>query len=156
MGTFYEQYVAEHLINTRSAAALSGLPSPEIRKWRANMVTRYEFRQGFLKGVNIGGAVRWQDRVGIGFPLVTASGVTSSDVTRPYWGPRDHKIDLSAGYTRKIKMAFGPVTWNLGINVFNLNAKDELVPIKANADGSWGTFRIPPERSWSVTNSFAF
>ncbi len=155
-GTFYEQYVAEHLVFIRSASALSGLPSPEVRKWRANMVTRYDFRQGSLKGVNVGGAVRWQDRVGIGFPLVTAGGITTSDVTRPYWGAREHMIDLSAGYTRKINMGFGPVTWNLGLNVRNLNAKDEIIPIKANADGSWGTFRIAPERTWTVTNSFAF
>jgi outer membrane receptor protein involved in Fe transport len=120
------------------------------------MVTRYDFRQGFLKGVNVGGAVRWQDRVGIGFPLVTAGGITTSDVTRPYWGAREHMIDLSAGYTRKINFGFGPVTWNLGLNVRNLNAQDEIIPIKANADGSWGTFRIAPERTWTVTNSFAF
>jgi hypothetical protein len=23
-----------------------------------------------------------------------------------------------------------------------------LIPIASNPDGSWGTFRIPPERTW--------
>jgi hypothetical protein len=106
--------------------------------------------------VNIGGAGRWQDRIGIGYPLVTQSGVSVSDVTRPYWGPREIAIDLSAGYTRELKLRSGPITWTLGLSVRNLNANDEIIPIKANADGSWGTFRIPPERTWSITNSFAF
>jgi hypothetical protein len=48
------------------------------------------------------------------------------------------------------------VNWNINLNVRNIGAKDELIPIAANADGSWGTFRIPPERTWSITNSFAF
>ena len=38
----------------------------------------------------------------------------------------------------------------------NLNAKDELIPIASNPDGSWGTFRIPPERTWSVNNTLSF
>jgi outer membrane receptor protein involved in Fe transport len=157
LGRFYDQYVSETLPAIRTTAALSGLPASEIRKWRANLVTRYEFRRsGFLKGVSVGGAVRWQDKIGIGYPLVTQGGVSISDVSRPYWGPRETAIDLSAGYTRDFRTRAGPITWTLGINVRNLNAKDELIPIKANADGSWGTFRIPPERAWSLTNSFAF
>ena len=154
--TFYERYLLETLPAIRTTAALSGIPASEIRKWRVNFVTRYDFRRGFLKGVNLGGSVRWQDRIGIGYPLVTQSGVSVSDVTRPYWGPRDLALDLSAGYTRELRTSSGPITWTLGISVRNLNAKDELIPIKANADGSWGTFRIPPERTWGVTNSFAF
>jgi hypothetical protein len=155
--TFYAQYVSETLPSIRTAAALSGVASPEIRKWRANLVTRYNFTQGFLRGVNVGGAVRWQDEIGIGYPFVTnATGQAVADITRPYWGPANTAVDVSAGYTRKVRVFGRPVTWNLGINVRNLNAKDELVPIAANADGSWGTFRIPPERTWSVSNAFAF
>lgn len=156
LGRFYDQYVAETLPGIRTTAALSGVPASEIRKWRVNFVTRYDFRTGLLKGVNVGGAVRWQDKIGIGYPLVTQGGVSISDVTRPYWGPRDLKFDLSAGYTRELRVSARPITWTVGLHVANLNAQDELIPIKANADGSWGTFRIPPERTWSLTNSFAF
>ncbi|MDI1335977.1 MAG: hypothetical protein PSU94_07305 [Lacunisphaera sp.] len=157
LGTFWEQYVAESLVPVRTAAALSGTASPEIRKWRANVVTRYDFRSGFLRGVNLGGALRWQDRIGIGYPIVkNATGDSVSDITKPYWGPTDTAVDLSVGYTRKLKIRGSPVTWNVGLNVRNLNAKEQIIPIAANADGTYGTFRIPPERSWSISNSFSF
>lgn len=157
LNTFYDQFVAENLVSIRTASALSGTASPEIRKWRANLVTRYDFRQGRLKGVNIGAAVRWQDKVGIGYPFIlNATGQNVADITRPYWGPANTAVDLSAGYTRKIRVFNSPVTWNVGLNVRNLNAKDELIPIAANADGTYGTFRIPPERSWTLTNSLSF
>lgn len=156
-GTFWAQYTAETLPSIRTAAALSGTATPEVRKWRANLVTRYDFREGFLRGVNIGGALRWQDRIGIGYPFVTnATGQSVADITRPFWGPGNTTIDLSAGYMRKIRIFGRPMTWNVGLNVRNLNAKDEVIPIAANADGTWGTFRIPPERQWALTNAFSF
>lgn len=156
-GTFWAQYQAEHVSRVRTAAALSGVASPEIRKWRANLVTRYNFSRGFMKGVNIGGAVRWQDKIGIGYPFTTnTTGQQVADISNPYYGPSDISFDVNAGYTRKLKFRGTPITWTLGINVRNLNAKEELIPIAANADGSWGTFRIAPDRTWVVTNSFAF
>lgn len=161
-----DQYRGEHLDFVRAAASLSGAPTPEIRKWRANFVTRYEFQSGFLRGFSIGGTARWQDRVGIGFPYVSPDPTTvidgvsyaykALDKTRPIWGPRDIKFDVSFGYKRRFKVANMPINWNIGVNVRNLNAKDELIPIGANTDGTIGFFRIPPERSWSVSNSFAF
>jgi hypothetical protein len=157
LGTFYAQFLAENLVSVRTAAALSGTASPEIRKWRANLVTRYDFREGRLKGFNIGAAVRWQDKVGIGYPFVLdANGQNVADITKPYWGPADTAVDLSVGYSRKLKVFSRPMTWTVGLNVRNLDAKDEIIPIAANADGSYGTFRIPPERSWTVTNSLSF
>lgn len=156
-GTFWDQYVAETLPAVRTAAALSGTASPEIRKWRANLVTRYDFREGFLRGVNFGGALRWQDKIGIGYPFVpNGTGQAVADITRPYWGPTDTVVDLSLGYRRKLQIRGAPIDWNIGLNVRNLNAHDRVIPISANADGTYGTFRIPPERQWSVTNSFAF
>lgn len=156
LGTFYAQYVAESLPSIRTAAALSGSAAPEIRKYRANLVTRYEFQRGKLRGLSVGGAVRWQDKIGIGYPFITANGVTVADITNPYWGPKDTQFDASVGYTRKFKFRGAPITWNIGLNVRNLNAKDELIPIAANPDGTWGTFRIPPERTWSLSNTLSF
>jgi outer membrane receptor protein involved in Fe transport len=154
---FFSQYTSETLPSIRTAAALSGAATPEIRKWRANFVTRYDFREGFLRGVNIGGALRWQDKIGIGYPFTTnATGQSVADITRPYWGPTSTVVDLSVGYMRKLTIFGSPITWNVGLNVRNLNAKDQVIPIAANADGSWGTFRIPPERQWTLTNAFSF
>jgi len=154
--TFYDQYVSETLPAIRTAARLSGAAAPEIRKWRANFVTRYEFTRGRIRGLSVGGAVRWQDKVGIGYPYVTANGITAADITRPYFGPADTAFDATVSYRRKLTIMGSPVNWTVSLNVRNLNAKDELIPIASNPDGSWGTFRIPPERTWSVSNSLSF
>lgn len=155
--TFLSQYDSDHVSWLRVSAAQSGSSSAEIRKWRANLVTRYEFQSGLLRGLSIGGAVRWQDKVGIGYPdLDPLAGRYQPDISNPIYGPSNTQIDASIGYKRKLKFLGSPVLWTVGVNVRNLNAKDELIPIQANSDGSWATFRIPPERTWSISNSIAF
>jgi hypothetical protein len=61
--------------------ATDGSASAEQRKWRANLVANYTFGPNSifgdkLKGWSIGGSVRWQDKVGIGYP-------TTRDASRP-------------------------------------------------------------------------
>jgi hypothetical protein len=155
--TFWYQYDTETLARIRSANAQSGTASPEIRRWRANLVTNYDFREGPLRGFNIGGAIRWQDKVGIGYPLIrNADNQNVSDIANPYWGPKEMAVDFSVGYTRKFQLKERSVTWRVNLNVRDIGAKEEIIPIQANADGSYGTFRIAPERAWTLTNSFAF
>ncbi len=158
LGTFLAQYDGEHTTFIRTSAAQSGVSSSEIRKWRANLVTRYEFQRGLLRGLSVGGALRWQDKVGIGYPNISATPNTQyvPDIAHPLYGPTDTQIDLSFGYRNKFKLRGNTVAWNVGVNVRNLNAKDQLIPIAANPDGAWGTFRIPPERQWSLSNAFSF
>lgn len=158
LGTFLAQYDGEHVTFIRTSAAQSGVSSAEIRKWRTNLVTRYEFQRGLLRGLSVGGAVRWQDKVGIGYPNISATPNTQyvPDIAHPLYGPRDTQVDLSLGYRTKLRVRGTTVPWTIGVNVRNLNAKDTLIPIAANPDGSWATFRIPPERTWSVSSSFAF
>jgi hypothetical protein len=155
--TFISQYISETLPGIRTQAALSGTASPEIRRWRANLVTRYEFQRGLLKGLSVGGAVRWQDKAGIGYRYVNVPGTgIIADINQPFFGPEDVKYDANLGYKRRFKVGGMNLNWTIGVSARNLNAKDELIPIAANADGSIGTFRIPPDRTWTVTNSFAF
>ncbi len=158
LGTFLAQYDAEHATFIRTSAAQSGVAAAEIRRWRANLVTRYEIQRGAFRGLSFGGALRWQDKVGIGYPNLSPTPNTQylPDIANPLYGPSDTQVDVSLGYKNKFRVAGTSVAWNIGINVRNLTAKDELIPIAANPDGSWATFRIPPERTWSVTNSFSF
>jgi hypothetical protein len=61
------------------ALAANGSPVQELRRWRFNVVTNYDFRGERLKGFSIGGAARWQDRVAIGFPAMrNAAGATQT------------------------------------------------------------------------------
>jgi hypothetical protein len=158
LGTFLAQYDGEHVTFIRTSAAQSGVSTAEIRKWRANVVTRYEFQRGPIKGLSIGGALRWQDKVGIGYPNISATPNSQyvPDIAHPIYGPTDTQIDLSLGYKNRFKLRGATIVWNIGVNVRNLAANDRLVPIASNPDGSWATFRIPPERQWSLTNAFSF
>jgi hypothetical protein len=155
--TFWPQYVAQTLSDIQTANAKSGTAMPEIREWRVNALTRYSFADGILNGFSVGGAVRWQDEVGIGYPFITdENGNSVADIANPYWGPDQLSIDLNFSYRKKIR-AFGQrIDWTVTLNLRNINADDELIPIGANADGTYGTVRIPPERTWSITNNFTW
>lgn len=155
--TLLGQYRTESVADIETANALSGTKAPEIRKWRANLVTRYEFSSGRLRGFSVGGAARWQDKLGIGYPfLEDATGRDYADLANPYYGPEELQVDVSFGYRRRLDILGSRVEWNVGLNIRNLIADDDLIPIRANADGSYGTVRIPPHRAWSLSNSFRF
>lgn len=133
---------------------LESTSSSELREWRFNAVTRYGFRDGRLKGVNIGGAVRWGDDAILGYPPVTLEdGSLSYDLDNPYMGPDDTQIDFFANYTKKLKNG---TKWKMQINVRNLFADDELIPLNVQPDGTPAGYRIPSDRTWSITNSFDF
>jgi hypothetical protein len=158
--TALSQFRFEHYNRIQTSNATSGTSTDEIRKWRGNLVTRYEFREGFLKGFSVGGAARWQDRVVIGYPLITtgegADRITAPDLLNPYYGPEDLAVDLNAGYSRKLRIWGSPVDWSIGLYVRNVGAKDEIIPISANPDGTGGSFRIAPARTWSLSSAFSF
>jgi hypothetical protein len=154
---FWGQYSSEHVAQIRIANALSGTFSPEIRKWRANLVTRYQFSDGFLAGLSVGATVRWQDKVAIGYPFIRDEANNQvADIANPYFGPDSLQVDFSTGYRRTFR-AFGhSFDWSINLNLRNAIADQTLIPVSANADGSYGTIRIPPPRTWAITNNFAF
>ena len=151
------QYNNEHVYDLRASAALSGTASPEIREWRANLVTRYDFKDGLLDGAFIGGAIRWQDKVGIGYPLIRdENGRNIADIDNPWYAPDTTYVDMNFGYRRNIDIFGKDVRWNINVNIRNLFGEEDLIPVKGNADGTYGTVRIPPERTWTITNSFSW
>ena len=128
---------------------------PELRPWRFNLITNYTFDQGFLKNVNIGGGYRWQDRSIIGFDITTNpdTGEEMYDITRPHKGPVDDALDLWIGYQRKLT---NWLNWRIQLNVRNVFAEDDFIPISTQPDGSMAVGRIPEPTVWTVTNTFSF
>lgn len=152
---FYANYLAGVLINRSQV--------PELREWRANLITNYGFTDGRLAGLNIGGAIRWQDEVAIGYPGVLATeaveefglqvGDEMYDVNNPYMGPSETSLDLWANYTVSLS---DNVDWKIQLNVSNVTADDELIPVTVNVDGSPAASRIAPQRTWTIANTFSF
>lgn len=133
----------------------AGSAAPELRKWRYNFVTNYSFREGRLKGLGLGGSYRWQDKVVIGYPVVTGTGPGANfDLTRPFHGPSENAVDLWTNYERKVT---DKITWKVQLNVRNAFAKDGLIPISVQPDGqTWAAVRVKPAREWFITNTFSF
>lgn len=128
----------------------------ELRKWRMNFVTNYKFLDGKFKNLNVGGAVRWQDKAAIGYypRYEDEADIWVTDPTNPIMGPSETDIDMWVGYERTL--AKGKIDWSIQLNVRNLFSDDDLIPIRANPDGTVAQVRIPSERVWMLTNTFKF
>ncbi|HEU5077994.1 MAG TPA: TonB-dependent receptor plug domain-containing protein [Opitutaceae bacterium] len=132
-----------------------GASVSELRKWRYNVVTNYSFTHGAIKGLGIGASYRWQDRVVIGYPVISgANGQASFDLSKPFYGPSEDAFDAWISYERKLTKR---LTWKIQLNGRNLFGKEELIPISVEPDGkTWAAARIAPNREWFVTNTLEF
>jgi outer membrane receptor protein involved in Fe transport len=154
-GNTLGQIFAQVKADVDKAVLLDGSPSPELRKWRFNVVSNYSFTEGRLKGWRVGGALRWQDKVAVGYPVrVLPDGSGVFDVTKPYFGPSERNIDGWIGYSRKIYR--DTVRWSAQLNVRNIGVGNKLIPVNAQPDGTYNTMRIAEPQTWTLTSSFEF
>ena len=137
-----------------------GTASPELRKWRYSAVANYSFNDGKLKGLNIGGSYRWQDKVAIGYPLVPIDDIDYTfDIENPIYGPSEDFIDLWASYKFQLN---DKVDWKIQLNIKNVGAGDELIPIAiqpyvpGETELTYASARIAPAQNWFITNTFEF
>jgi hypothetical protein len=148
---------ASNIVNPFNNEALQdGGPAQELRKWRANVVTHYTFsRDGVFKGFGVGAGARWQDKVAIGFPVITSpTGQRISDVKNPYYGPAELNVDAWLRYERPIFR--GKVNLSLQFNVYNMLNENDLIPVGTQPDGSVAAYRIPSSRRYELSMRFGF
>ena len=151
-----------------------GHAAPEVSPWRLNLVTGYNFDQGSLKGVNIGGAFRTEAGRIIGYHYSpTFKNVNSNDpnyatnlitglnpltlggldVNQPFKGANETHVDAWIGYSRK----FGrDINWRIQLNLRSVGEKDRLLAARIQPDGSVALARIVQGMGWQLTNSFDF
>jgi hypothetical protein len=129
--------------------------SSQLSKWTFNLVSSYDFTDGALKGLGVGGAYRWQDKSIIGFyPRYSEQfKVWMEDLDNPIFADAQSNIDLWASYKRKLT---DKIDWRVQLNIRNAFSSDKLVPTAANPDGSYRSFRIASGRTFEITNSFSF
>ncbi len=125
---------------------------PELRPTRINLITNYDFQNGSLKGLNVGGGYRWQDGIVVGYPI-TAGAQPFFDLTKPWMGPKEQTFDFWTGYEKKLS---NRINWRIQLNVRNVFASKKLIPVTVQPDGSPGTSRIAEPRVVSLTNTFTF
>jgi outer membrane receptor protein involved in Fe transport len=130
-----------------------GTQAPEIRKWRFNAISNYDFTEGRLRGVNVGAGVRYQDSVIIGYTPVGGSDNFSIDLNAPYTGPAETNFDFWIGYGRRLAEK---IDWRIQVNVRNAFDGDGLIPITVQPDGTPAAYRIAPSQTWTLSNTFRF
>lgn len=153
--------IYDTLLNSLNATiAREGQNVSELREWRWNVISNYTFaRASVLRGWNVGGAMRWQDKVGIGYPIVNVTGengktIAVPDLGHPYQGPTDLKFDAWIGYGTKLWR--DRVRWKLQLNVRDVRSRDQLIPVMAQPDGSVAAWVAPQGRVLSLKSTFEF
>lgn len=139
--------------------APEGGPLQEIRKWRWNLLTNYNFRGSkwddtLLSGFGVGAGLRWQDKVAIGSGLKDVDGATVPDYDNLYFGPSEINVDAWITYETEIMYDMG---LQIQLRVRNLTSGNgELIPIKANPDGEVALWRIGPPRWFELSARLSF
>ncbi len=139
--------------------ASEGLSNPQIRKYRVNAMTNLRLAgltdHRVLKRINVGGALRWEDKGAIGYwgkqrlPAV----ITEYDPYQPIYDKAHLYVDAFAGYRTR----FGDkVNATFQLNVRNLTEGGRLQPIVADPDGSISAWRIVSRRQFIFTTTFDF
>jgi TonB-dependent Receptor Plug Domain len=137
-----------------------GVAASQLAKWRFNLTTNYDFDHGFLKGVNVGGGVRYTGSEILGYP---PSGDPSApppyypNFSKPEMGGGETYFDLWVGYHRKLTKKVG---WNIQLNVTNVGRGNYLIPVSyqapVNGVASPAFYRIGPTQEFTLKNVLSF
>lgn len=138
-GQFTGTRVAPFLGQLITNRALLGTPTGELREWKLNVVTSYNFTDGPLDGFGVGLGYRYEDPQVIGFPPIYIDPVTgepqdvpqpnsalSVDLDSPFEDDARHTYDLWLKYKTRL---FDKVDWRIQLNVFNVADDEGTVPL---------------------------
>ena len=137
-----------------------GVAASQMAKWRFNLTTNYEFDHGFVKGVNVGGGVRYTGHEILGYPPTgnpTLPPPYLPNLSAPEMLGSETYFDLWVGYHRKIT---NKILWNIQLNVANVGRGNYLIPVSyqapINGVAQPAFYRIGPTEQFTVKNVFSF
>lgn len=148
-------YLTQLLAPYALAVANQGKPRSQVREWRWNALTNYTFSEGKLKGLGVGGAVRWQDQAAIGFlgAAPESDGIVRSlDANKPVYDRARFAVDLSASYG--FRLFKDRVRAKVQLNVRDVLENGRLQKVAINPDGSTYAYRIIDPRRFILSTSF--
>lgn len=157
MKEFYDN-VSRPALN--AAVQRNNKPVDAGRKYRVNLNASYSFKQGALKGVRAGGAVRWRSAPILGFPA-RDSGLVSGgypipelDLDNPYVGKYELNLDAFVSYSGRVSKALG---YRIQLNARNLlTGEDSFTSTRMNALGRSVFTIIETPRSYALTLDLLF
>ena len=152
---YYRRVVANPL---KVAQATEGLARPQVRRYQGALTTNFRLAgltdRAIFKGLNVGGAVRYESKGAIGYwgvqqlPAV----IEDYDVNRPIWDKQHVYLDAFVGY--RTRLWRGQVGTTFQLNVRNLQESGRLQPIAAYPTGVPNSFRIISPRQYFLSASF--
>jgi outer membrane receptor protein involved in Fe transport len=154
--TFYTSNV---LAPVSLAVATQGKQRTQTREWHFNVVANYKLAgitdNRWLKALDLGGAIRWEDKACIGFygAAPDPDGIVRQyDADRPIWDKARYYFDLSAGYN--FRLFNNKVRARVQLNVSNIFENGRLQAVAVNPDGSPYAFRIVDPRQFILSATF--
>ncbi|MGC4111445.1 MAG: TonB-dependent receptor plug domain-containing protein [Nocardioides sp.] len=153
-GQWYESFI---MIPLRTLASQDGRVSAEQRKWRVNLVTNYDFaaHDGWLQRFGVGGALRWQDKAAIGYPLkLNADNQQVSDIDHPFYAPSELNADVWLSYRMPLQRK--RTAWTARVALRNVIRGDDLIPISTQPNGSIAQVRVAPPLIWELRTTLEF
>jgi len=143
--------------------AAQGTNVPEETPYTFNYLTNYSFTDGMLKGLGIGGGLRWMAATVEGYygntqaAFLNATGqVAAPNVGLPIYYPAQLHADAWISYAFKLPWDDGRIKAKVQLNCTDLTSNGYIEPIQFNLDGTPDTWRIMPSRQWALTCSFSF
>lgn len=114
--------------------SLEGENDPFIRTLRFNLNAMYRFTEGSLKGLRVGGALRWREAPFLSHGEKAVNGQPALDVDERHYGDTEWFLDLTAGYTLRPAW-LGDRATTIELNVRNALDRDAPVPYLADVNG---------------------
>ena len=125
-------------------------------KWLANMTGSYAFDAGALKGVRVGGNVRWREAPAIGYPEVGGN----FDVANAFQGKDTLIADAFVSYNRRVTLLQRKMNWEIGLRVRNLLDDDDPYAVTAVDNGAGSPHLLQriyqPGRTFELTSGLKF
>lgn len=152
--TTFGEFVRGLASDINEIQAKDGNLNQELREWRVNLVTSYDFNEGRIKGFGVGGALRYQSEAANGYTYTLGDDrVMTPNVSDPFMG--DSLVNGDIWFSYKKKLA-NKVDWKIQLNIRNAIGSQDNVVVYTNPDGMDAVFRNAPERVWSLRNTFSF
>jgi outer membrane receptor protein involved in Fe transport len=150
-----QDYEGQLIAPYKLASSNAGKPRSQVREWRWNAITNYTFTEGRLKALSLGGALRWQDKGGIGFfgkPAEADGVIRELDGGKPVYDKARLAVDLSAAY--RLRFVRDRVRARVQLNIRNVFENGRLQPVGVNPDGVPFAYRIVDPRQFILSTSF--
>ena len=110
---------------------------------------------GITKGWSVGGALRWQDKPTIGYPIIDYPELGPiRNIDSPVYGASETQADLWLRHRRKI--FDDRIDWTLQLNVRNITDEDDLIDVSLNYGGLANIVRFNEGRRFILSSTFDF